>query len=191
MNQTSSFGAFVRQRRRELDLTQDELARRVGCAAITLRKIEADDLRASVQIAERLAMPPLPPEVFVELVTRYVRHQAAALRLAFASEVLDRRAKEAYRRRLAEIESDLEEARQCGDAYRTEQAMAERRFLARELARPSWRRDGIAIGAATDPYQPAEGGYRLVMNVGDDSGNSVPHLHLHVLGGRRLGWPPG
>ncbi|MDF2749748.1 MAG: radical protein [Gaiellaceae bacterium] len=33
--------------------------------------------------------------------------------------------------------------------------------LARELARPSWRRDGIAIGAATDPYQPAEGRYRL------------------------------
>jgi hypothetical protein len=49
--------------------------------------------------------------------------------------MLDRRAKEAYRRRLAEIESDLEEARECGDAYRMEQAMAERRFLARELAR--------------------------------------------------------
>src|SRR5512138_2550213 len=56
MNQESSFGVFVRQRRREMDLTQEELARRVGCAAITLRKIEADDLRASVQIAERLAM---------------------------------------------------------------------------------------------------------------------------------------
>src|SRR5690349_4763677 len=56
MNQATSFGGFVRQRRRELDLTQEELARRVGCAAITLRKIEADDLRASVQIAERLAM---------------------------------------------------------------------------------------------------------------------------------------
>ena len=35
-----------------------------------------------------------------------------------------------------------------------------------------------------------ERGYRLVFNVGDDSGNSVPHLHLHVLGGRRMGWPP-
>ncbi len=35
------------------------------------------------------------------------------------------------------------------------------------------------------------GGYRLVFNVGDDSGNTVPHLHLHVLGGRRFGWPPG
>lgn len=30
-------------------------------------------------------------------------------------------------------------------------------------------------------------GYRLVMNVGDDALNSVPHLHLHVIGGRRLG----
>ena len=34
-------------------------------------------------------------------------------------------------------------------------------------------------------------GYRLVFNVGDDALNSVPHLHLHVLGGRPLGWPPG
>ena len=34
-------------------------------------------------------------------------------------------------------------------------------------------------------------GYRLVFNVGEDAANSVGHLHLHVLGGRRLGWPPG
>jgi tetratricopeptide (TPR) repeat protein len=52
-----------------------------------------------------------------------------------AGEMLDRRAKEAYRRRLAEIERDLDEARRCGDACRAEQAMEERRFLARELAR--------------------------------------------------------
>jgi histidine triad (HIT) family protein len=36
----------------------------------------------------------------------------------------------------------------------------------------------------------AERGYRLVFNVGEDAGNSVPHLHLHVLGGRPLPWPP-
>lgn len=35
------------------------------------------------------------------------------------------------------------------------------------------------------------GGYRLVFNVGDDAGNTVPHLHLHVIGGRKLSWPPG
>ena len=37
----------------------------------------------------------------------------------------------------------------------------------------------------------AGGGYRLVWNVGEDSGNSVPHLHLHLIGGRRMAWPPG
>ena len=37
----------------------------------------------------------------------------------------------------------------------------------------------------------SERGYRLVLNVGEDALNSVPHLHLHLLGGRRLGWPPG
>lgn len=37
----------------------------------------------------------------------------------------------------------------------------------------------------------SERGYRLVFNVGQDSGNSVPHLHLHVLGGRTMAWPPG
>jgi len=35
------------------------------------------------------------------------------------------------------------------------------------------------------------GGYRLVINNGPDGGESVPHLHCHILGGRRLAWPPG
>ena len=35
------------------------------------------------------------------------------------------------------------------------------------------------------------GGYRLVINNGRDGGESVPHLHCHLLGGRPLGWPPG
>ncbi len=36
-----------------------------------------------------------------------------------------------------------------------------------------------------------ESGYRLVFNVGHDAQMSVPHLHMHVLGGRRMEWPPG
>lgn len=36
-----------------------------------------------------------------------------------------------------------------------------------------------------------EGGYRLVINNGRDGGESVPHLHCHILGGRPLRWPPG
>jgi len=36
-----------------------------------------------------------------------------------------------------------------------------------------------------------DGGYRLVVNCGRDGGQSVDHLHVHLLGGRSLGWPPG
>ncbi len=35
------------------------------------------------------------------------------------------------------------------------------------------------------------GGYRIVTNTGPDAGQTVDHLHFHLLGGRRLGWPPG
>ena len=56
MNAEISFGQLVKSHRHEMGLTQDELARRAGCATVTLRKIESGDLRPSVQIAERLAM---------------------------------------------------------------------------------------------------------------------------------------
>jgi len=36
-----------------------------------------------------------------------------------------------------------------------------------------------------------EGGYRVVVNCGRDAGQSVDHLHFHILGGRPLNWPPG
>ena len=36
-----------------------------------------------------------------------------------------------------------------------------------------------------------ENGFRLVINNGKDGGESVPHLHLHILGGRSMAWPPG
>jgi len=37
----------------------------------------------------------------------------------------------------------------------------------------------------------SEGGYRCVVNTGDDGGQSVHHLHVHLLGGRSMEWPPG
>jgi histidine triad (HIT) family protein len=53
---------------------------------------------------------------------------------------------------------------------------------------------GQLIDAAREIAQRegvAETGYRLVANVGTDGGQTVPHLHFHLLGGRRLTWPPG
>lgn len=37
----------------------------------------------------------------------------------------------------------------------------------------------------------AESGYRTIFNCNDDGGQTVPHLHLHLLAGRRMHWPPG
>ncbi len=34
-------------------------------------------------------------------------------------------------------------------------------------------------------------GYRMVINTGDHAGQTVPHLHLHLMAGRTFGWPPG
>ena len=49
----------------------------------------------------------------------------------------------------------------------------------------------LGARAVAEQEGVADRGYRLVFNVGEDALNSVPHLHLHVLGGRRLAWPPG
>lgn len=48
------------------------------------------------------------------------------------------------------------------------------------LARDVARQEGVA-----------ESGFRVVLNTGGDGGQTVHHLHAHVLGGRPLGWPPG
>lgn len=45
--------------------------------------------------------------------------------------------------------------------------------------------------ARTAVDQGLTDGYRVVTNVGRDGGQSVDHLHFHVLGGRQMGWPPG
>ena len=49
----------------------------------------------------------------------------------------------------------------------------------------------LAAGQVAAQIGLTERGYRLVMNEGRDGGQSVFHMHLHLLGGRRLTWPPG
>jgi len=50
----------------------------------------------------------------------------------------------------------------------------------------------LAFAAETAAEQGLDrDGYRIVTNTGKNAGQSVDHLHLHVLGGRKLSWPPG
>lgn len=51
---------------------------------------------------------------------------------------------------------------------------------------------GILNAAKTIAEQQGlTNGYRLVINQGEEAGQTVPHLHAHLLGGRKLDWPPG
>ena len=53
---------------------------------------------------------------------------------------------------------------------------------------------GAVVRAARDIARQeglSERGYRLVFNTGPDANNTVPHLHMHLLGGRDFTWPPG
>ena len=49
----------------------------------------------------------------------------------------------------------------------------------------------LAVAGELARAQKLENGYRLVINTGPDGGQTVDHLHVHLLGGRALGWPPG
>ncbi len=49
----------------------------------------------------------------------------------------------------------------------------------------------VMVASKVAAAEGLEGGYRLVANTRDDGGQEVPHLHFHVLGGRRMDWPPG
>lgn len=49
----------------------------------------------------------------------------------------------------------------------------------------------FALAASVARAEGLDAGWRLVTNVGEGAGQSVHHLHLHVLGGRSLSWPPG
>lgn len=49
----------------------------------------------------------------------------------------------------------------------------------------------LKAGAVAEKLGLKTGGFRLVFNNGLDAGEAVPHLHCHILGGRKMTWPPG
>jgi predicted ATPase/DNA-binding XRE family transcriptional regulator len=77
------FGEWLRRRRRALDWTQEELAKQAGCAVGTIRKIEAEELRPSKQLAEilaqRLDIPPKDREDFVRFARGVLRDASPTL----------------------------------------------------------------------------------------------------------------
>jgi histidine triad (HIT) family protein len=58
-------------------------------------------------------------------------------------------------------------------------------------ADPAYVGEVLAAAAEVAAQEGLDGGYRLVTNTGGDAGQSVDHLHVHLLGGRSLSWPPG
>jgi predicted ATPase/transcriptional regulator with XRE-family HTH domain len=82
MDPEVSFGAWVTRRRKALDLTRDELARRIGCSVSALRKIEVDERRPSRQMAELLAgcldIPPDQRPTFLQVARGQLRVERLA-----------------------------------------------------------------------------------------------------------------
>ena|ERR1035437_2376703 len=56
---------------------------------------------------------------------------------------------------------------------------------------PLWGRMLEVSQRLAEAENRSESGYRLVTNIGADAGQTVEHLHIHLLAGRALGWPPG
>jgi tetratricopeptide (TPR) repeat protein len=99
--------------------------------------------------------------------------------LGDAGEVLDARAKDAYRRRLAEIDDDLEQARAIGDAERAAQADTERDFLVHELAR-AFGLSGRSRRAASASERARAGVTRAIRQVIARIGEHHPQLGEHL-----------
>ena len=60
-----------------------------------------------------------------------------------------------------------------------------------EVDDPAMMGDLVDLAQSVAVSEGLDDGWRLVANVGTDGGQTVFHLHLHQLGGRRMGWPPG
>jgi tetratricopeptide (TPR) repeat protein len=140
------------------------------------------DLKGMRYLAQLLAHPGRDFHV-LDLVAAETGQRAA---LGDAGEILDERAKTAYRRRLAEIEDDIEQARALGDEAREAQADAERDFLVRELAR------AVGLGArdrraASASERARSGVTRAIRQAMARIGEHHPRLGEHLDGAVHTG----
>jgi tetratricopeptide (TPR) repeat protein len=146
------------------------------------RTVRVRDLKGIRYLAQLLAHPGREFHV-LDLVAAETGQRMA---LGDAGEALDEQAKSTYRRRLAEIEDDIEQARALGDAGREAQADAERDFLVRELAR------AVGLGgrdrrAASDSERARSGVTRAVRQGIARIGEHHPDLGTHLNHAVRTG----
>jgi hypothetical protein len=139
------------------------------------RTVRVRDLKGIRYLAQLLARPGREFHV-LDLVAAETGQRTA---LGDAGEALDEQAKTTYRRRLAEIEDDIEQARGLGDAGREAQADAERDFLVRELAR------AVGLGdrdrrAASDSERARSAVTRAIRQAIARIGEHHPELGEHL-----------
>ena len=79
MDETISFGTWLKRRRKGLGFTQSSLARQIGCSAVTIKKIESDDLQPSLQLAELVATHLQIPAEERQAFVRWARGGTATL----------------------------------------------------------------------------------------------------------------
>jgi tetratricopeptide (TPR) repeat protein len=139
------------------------------------RTVRVRDLKGMRYLAQLLAHPGREFHV-LDLVAAETGQQMA---LGDAGEILDERAKNAYRRRLAEIDDDIDEARATGDAERAAQADGERDFLVRELAR-AFGLSGRARRAASASERARAGVTRAVRQAIARISEHHPRLGEHL-----------
>jgi tetratricopeptide (TPR) repeat protein len=153
------------------------------------RTVRVRDLKGMRYLAQLLAHPGREFHV-LDLVAAETGQLMA---LGDAGEILDERAKTAYRRRLAEIEDDIEQARDLGDDRREQQADAERDFLVRELARAVGLggRDRRAASASERARSGVTRAIRQgIARIGEHHPELGEHLNRAVRTGTRCAYVP-
>jgi tetratricopeptide (TPR) repeat protein len=145
------------------------------------REFHALDLVAAERVGEARSESSLTPEL-------------PGIAFGDAGEMLDARAKSAYRRRLAEIQDDIAQARTLGDSERESQAGAERDFLSRELSRAVGLggRDRRAASASERARVGVTRAIRYAMaRIGEHHPLLGEHLNLAIRTGTYCGYLPG
>jgi tetratricopeptide (TPR) repeat protein len=153
------------------------------------RTVRVRDLKGMRYLAHLLAHPGREFHV-LDLVAAETGQQTAP---GDAGEILDESAKAAYRRRLTEIEEDIEQARALGDARREAQADAERDFLVRELARAvglSGRDRRAASGSERARSAVTRAVRQAIARIGEHHSQLGEHLNCAIRTGTYCAYAP-